>query len=232
MHQNKTLRGLAGGLALLAGLGSCQHPVQLPTNLEAFSGPDVACDPNIIYFEKDVLPLLITSCAYSGCHDAETAEEDVILDNYANTLRTGGVTPGAPNRSELYTVLLPSSDELMPPPPEAPLSEAQIQIIYDWIKQGALDLTCNYCDSTVFTYTESIMPLVETYCQRCHSGATPDGNVSLTNYAEVKASVDDGSFWGSIVGEAGFVAMPPGSTLPPCELSQIEQWLAEGAPNN
>lgn len=33
------------------------------------------CDPDSVYFNRDVLPLIISSCATSGCHDEITHEE-------------------------------------------------------------------------------------------------------------------------------------------------------------
>ena len=30
------------------------------------------CDPSKVYFVNDVLPIFLSSCAYSGCHDAAT----------------------------------------------------------------------------------------------------------------------------------------------------------------
>src|SRR5690349_2132712 len=38
------------------------------------------CDPNVVYFEMSILPLLKSNCAKSGCHDAITHEEGIVLD--------------------------------------------------------------------------------------------------------------------------------------------------------
>ncbi|MBK8981159.1 MAG: c-type cytochrome [Ignavibacteria bacterium] len=46
------------------------------------------CDPNIIYFKQDVLPLLQSNCAKSGCHNEESQKHGVILTSYENLIRT------------------------------------------------------------------------------------------------------------------------------------------------
>ena len=45
------------------------------------------CDTTIIYFNTEILPILNGSCAFSGCHDASTASDGVILDNYENVIK-------------------------------------------------------------------------------------------------------------------------------------------------
>lgn len=192
----------------------------------------VACDPEIIYFEKDVLPILISSCAYSGCHDTKTAEDGVILNNYSNTIRTGGVKPYEPGKSELYEVLFESGDDLMPPPPDSPLSQTEKDIIRDWIGQGAEEFYCDACDTAVFTYTLAVIPIMESYCNRCHNDTRSDGGVSLQGYDKMKVAADDGSLLGTITHSGGFPLMPQGAAIPDCEITQIEKWITDGVQNN
>lgn len=230
---NKTCYALAAGLSILA-LAACQQhtPFYPRVDLSPRTGPQEPCDPEIIYFEKDVLPVLLSSCAYSGCHDAQSREEGVVLDNYENTLRTGGVSAFDPGGSELYEVLVDHGDDIMPPPPEAPLDQASIDIIRDWIGQGAANYFCKSCDTAAHSFELEIRPMVERYCERCHSGSNPDGGVLLTNYAEIKASAEDGSLLGTITATGGFPAMPPGGSISDCETDQLRKWLEEGANNN
>ena len=50
------------------------------------------CDPDTVYFEMDVLPILLSSCGKSGCHDA-TAQDGVRLDSYAATMASYAFLP-------------------------------------------------------------------------------------------------------------------------------------------
>lgn len=100
--------------------------------------------------------------------------------------------------------------------------------------QGAKNNSCQGgCDSTVFTYSGAIKPLINNYCQGCHSGTGASGGVDLSTYNGVKAKVSDGRLWGSINHTPGYVAMPQnGQKLSVCELKQFSKWIAAGALNN
>ena len=108
----------------------------------------------MISFQHEVLPIMISACAYSGCHDVISAEEDIILDSYEQVVRI--VVPGKPDNSELYEyIVTPDGDDIMPPPPANPLTRKQIDVIREWILQGAENTTCGTsCDSnqTSFSY--------------------------------------------------------------------------------
>lgn len=190
------------------------------------------CAEGVISFQAQVLPLIISNCAYSGCHDAATAEEGIVLDSYQNIRRE--VKPGKPNDSELYESITDSGDEIMPPPPNAPLSSSDIQLIKSWINQGAENTICGLpCDPELSAFGSNIAPLVRTHCQGCHSNASQQGNVNLEGYDNIKTYIEDGSFLGSIKHEAGYAVMPPsGNPLSDCQISQIEKWISEGATNN
>lgn len=95
-----------------------------------------ACEENVIYFENQVLPIFISNCAISGCHDAQSAEDGVILIDYS-TIKSK-MKSGDPNDSEYYTILLDAnSDELMPREPNTEngysLPTDQLNLIKSWI---------------------------------------------------------------------------------------------------
>jgi hypothetical protein len=198
-------------------------------------GGSTPCDPTKIYFQQQVLPILLSNCAMSGCHDPLTHEEGIILNSYNNVMGTTEVRPGNPSETEIYKVLVTTDpDKIMPPPPRSPLSADQVSIIRNWILQGAKDLTCdNLCDSTVFTYNGAIRPMITNKCQGCHSGAGAGGGVDLTTYLNVKARVTDGKLWGSVNHDPGYAPMPKNTAkLSSCELTQVRKWIDAGAPNN
>lgn len=64
------------------------------------------CDPDTVYFQNEVLPIIQSSCAKSGCHDAATQAEGVYLGNYASIMNTGHVTPGNPCNNNSFKRLL------------------------------------------------------------------------------------------------------------------------------
>ncbi|HOY06238.1 MAG TPA: hypothetical protein PLO67_12600 [Saprospiraceae bacterium] len=239
-------------IALLAYTSACKRePVYIgyidPNPIDTTGGPGDTtiitppppvthpCDPDSVYFTQQILPILTSNCAMSGCHNAASHEEGVILDNYTNTRNTGKINLGSPSNSKLYRVLN-QTNERMPPAPMAALPLDQRALILKWIQQGALNLTCDAdCDTTNVTFTTSVMPIITLKCKGCHSGTNPSGNIALTNYTQVKATVTSGTLMGSILHQAGYVAMPQpigSAQLPDCDISKLQIWIAAGAPNN
>ncbi len=90
------------------------------------------------------------------------------------------------------------------------------------------------CDVSNSTYSTVVQPALQTYgCIGCHSGAAPSGNISLSTYAGVKASAQNGTLFGSISHSSGFVAMPQGGNkMSTCDINKIKAWIDAGALNN
>ena len=195
------------------------------------------CDPDSVYFETDLLPILRSNCAISGCHDAQSHKEGVVMENYSTIRSTGKINLSNPSGSKLYRSLIDTDPgDRMPPAPRPALSSEQIALVLKWIQQGAQDLHCdNPCDTTNVTYALSVKPLIDTYCRGCHSGSQPSGNILMTNYNQAKALVDNGKLLGSITHGSGFTPMPyPAGTpkMGDCEIRRIELWIEGGAQNN
>jgi hypothetical protein len=216
--------------------GSCKHPYgDLPDTATQVGDTSTPCDPTKIYFQQQVLPILVSNCAMSGCHDDASHKEGVVLTSYSKVMATGGIRTGNPGESKLYKVIVNSDPgDRMPQPPQNPLTSQQIQIIFSWIQQGAQNLVCaNMCDSSLFTYSGAIRPLVQNKCQGCHSGTNAQGGIDLSTYTLLNAKVTDGKLWGSINQLPGYSAMPKnGAKLSDCEIKQFQKWIAAGAPNN
>lgn len=91
----------------------------------------------------------------------------------------------------------------------------------------------SFCDTTNLTYSAKINSVIQSNCATpgCHvAGGTGTGD--YTNYTEVRAAVDNGTFLQSIRRDANGIPMPPSGSLRSCELQQLEQWVAAGAQNN
>lgn len=194
----------------------------------------VPCDPDTVYFQNQILPLLVSNCAMSGCHDVQSHEEGVITTNYTNIRQK--VVPFNPSQSKIYKSLIDSDpDDRMPRPPAPAFTTEQKNLVKKWIEQGALNNVCNesygQCDTTNVTYTAYIQPLVAGKCVGCHGNNNPGGGIKLTNYTEVKASALTGKFYGSIAWLAGVEAMPQsGAQLSNCQLSKVKAWMDAGMP--
>ena len=190
--------------------------------------PWLKCSQDTIYFQNSVLPLVINSCAKSGCHDAGSNKHELTLDNYTNIYNL--VTPSDPVSSKLYTVLFSSSQQLMPP--NGRLTVNQEGLIYYWIRQGALNNRCESagCDSSHVTYDSTINTIVQSWCTGCHGGSNPAYGISLTTYDQVNAVVNAGRLMGAIRQETGYYPMPKGSQLSPCDIALFQKWINLGMP--
>lgn len=192
------------------------------------------CSPDTVYFEKDILPLLLSNCAKSGCHDPITKVEGIVFTDYANTMASGRIIPGNPLNSDLYDAITETDPKkVMPPPPHAPLTSDQKELLRKWIAQGAQNLKCNSgCDTLNVKWTSHISTIVNNNCKGCHSGTAPSGNVSLTDYLSVKAQAINGKLLGVVQQDAGFKPMPPYGSKPlsACNITAIRKWIENGTP--
>lgn len=82
-------------------------------------------------------------------------------------------------------------------------------------------------------FSTHVLPLLEKKCNNCHGGTFPSGGIRLDRFSEVMKYVGDGSLMGSIRHSSGFAAMPKnGTRLPACEITNIQNWINAGAPDN
>jgi hypothetical protein len=231
------------GVSVLALIISCKHEIPGSTDAGGNNGggnpaPPAAstCSPDSIYFQQQVLPIFISNCASSGCHDAVSHQDGVVLTSYNNIMTSGEIRAGNPNNSKAFKKITETdNNDRMPPAPRARLSQEQVEIIRKWIVQGAKNNSCqnSACDTASVTYSGAIRTIISNKCQGCHGNTSPGGGNNFTSYAGVKAKVDDGRLWGAVNHLSGFSPMPKnGNKLSDCELAQIRIWIAAGAPNN
>lgn len=97
-----------------------------------------AQEPTTIDFARDVPPLFQTHCI--ECHGPEQQNNGLRLDRRRDDLRGETVNmigPGNADASRLYLRLI--GESVGPQmPPDGPLSPDEIQVIKDWIDQGAV----------------------------------------------------------------------------------------------
>jgi mono/diheme cytochrome c family protein len=229
---------------IIIQLNACTHQPEEIVNPDPDPPPPGpvghACDPDTIYFSIDVLPIFLSTCAKSGCHDA-TAQEDVRLDSYAAAMASGVVRPYDLGDSEMWEKINETDPEdIMPPAPEQPLDAARKEIIRRWIEQGAQNLYCDEaCDTINVTFSNTIWPnIIQKHCLGCHSGANASGGIHLENHDNVKAQAlipagQPGSLMGAVTRASGNSPMPKNQEpLSDCKIAQLKKWINEGMPNN
>ncbi|MCH2209293.1 MAG: DUF1549 domain-containing protein, partial [Lentisphaerales bacterium] len=94
-----------------------------------------------VSFINDVRPILSNKCF--ACHgfDEETRDADLRLDTFAGAVADLGgyqaVVPGDPDKSELIQrIITHDEDDIMPPKGDR-LTDAEVNILKEWIRQGA-----------------------------------------------------------------------------------------------
>lgn len=215
-------------------LSKCTHELPIDLNPPSSDPPvlsDIPCSVDSVYFINEIRPLIISSCAGSGCHDAITHEEDLNLTTYENIMRL--VIKRNSGESKLYKVITARGEDIMPPPPHAALTMEQTNSIKKWIDQGAFNNSCNSCDSSNILYSTGIVPLFKNQCTGCHNSSNPGGNIDLTNFTKVREIALNGVLLGSLEWKPTFAAMPQGGAkLSECDINRIKQWINAGALNN
>ena len=182
-------------------------------------------------FSRDILPVLTSRCASTGCHDVKSHQGDRVLTNYSEIRNI--VSPGSPNSSKLIEVIYASGEDKMPPAGKPQLLTAEIDSIRHWISYGALNQYCGETCDTInpVTFSGTIWPIMQTSCTGCHSGAAPSGGVPLANYTNVSAAAANGSLLNSLKG-AGVTKMPLGGSFSKCRIRQFGIWINNGHLNN
>lgn len=101
--------------------------------------PVQGADPRV-GFVSHVKPLLTSRCI--NCHNAGALFGQLSLENKAMAFkkRANGpvIVPGRPDSSALYLVLkMPPKNPKAMPPAGHRVTDREVNLIYDWIKQGA-----------------------------------------------------------------------------------------------
>lgn len=93
--------------------------------------------PTNVSFANDILPILQNYCI--TCHGGQKIEEGLVMRSYAELMAGSDnglvILPGNASKSLLVEMI--ASQKMPKKGPK--LSQAQIQLIVDWINQGALD---------------------------------------------------------------------------------------------
>lgn len=149
------------------------------------------------------------------------------------------VIPGDPDGSNLIRSLRGQGVQKMPPAGE--LSDAQIDLIVQWIAGGATDeVTVGEDEQTAIdpadlSWAANVRPILEASCGACHGSA---GGWDAATYGSTVGTGNSGP--AVIPGDAGSsplaqrllgngALMPPGSSLPEDQIELILNWINAGA---
>ena len=118
-------------------MGGCTHSPEsaMPATI------CIADTARNISFSKDVIPIFHDNCLGAGCHAGTAPAGHLSLDTavaYQQLYQPGKgyIDTATPKNSLLYSQLLSSAD---PMPPGGELSKCDIEIIYKWMEQGAMN---------------------------------------------------------------------------------------------
>lgn len=222
-------------------LPACRHdPVIVEPKMMDTIPADTSevCHPDTIYFRKDVLPIILSSCGMELCHDAVTRQEGLQFTSYQTLINSGRLIPFDAEGSDIYQRMTSQDIAMvMPPSPRGPISDTNILVIKRWIDQGAQYLDCP--DDTTCTiqmplrFSRDVWPVIDKHCTGCHKGANPWADLYLRNYDEVKAIADIGLLVEVISHDPGVIPMPYNQgRLSQCIIDKISMWVDAGAPNN
>ncbi len=214
-------------LVLVVTMASCKHdplvfegPVPLPEGSAEIS------------FQDEILPLLLSNCAMSGCHDALTREEGIQLTDYSNVLKI--VKANNPGDSELYEVITESDqDKRMPPPPRNPLNQAQIEMVRNWINEGARNTFRpeGNCDTVTVSYASTVRLVLDQYCVGCHNNSLSEGGLNLTIFSQIQQKQTQ-IYQRISLSRQDPSYMPKGGLLSDCKTNQLKAWIHQGAQQN
>ncbi len=191
-----------------------RHRQTLAKLTGAGKGSDEAND---VSFVKQIAPLINSKCA--SCHD-EKAAGKLRLDSYA-AMKEGGksgvlLAIGQPQRSLIMARL---TGQVAPRMPKdgAPLTREELELVGNWIKQGAKfdgeDENEKLADTgkpakkknltpvkinkatgkETVSFIKDIAPDIVGLCTRCHSGTNPRSGFRVVTFEDIMRGGDSGA---------------------------------------
>lgn len=187
----------------------------------------VVYNPDVC-FQSNVLPIFVTKCSMIGCHNSTDHKAGLDLSNYDGIMK--GVKPNHPYESSVYTTIRGNNPSM---PVDQKLDQKDISYIKIWIKMGANNTSnCGGCDTSNYSYTGKIQPLITNWCVGCHTTANAGGGYDFTTYNGLVVSITNNRLLGALNHYGGFSAMPQNNKLSDCDINAVTKWVNAGHPNN
>ena len=191
-----------------------------------------------ILYARDIAPIFQASC--SACHGSIGGWDASTMQLVIESGDSGpAVIPGDPDGSNLIRSLRGQGMQKMPPAGD--LSDAQIELIEQWIAGGATDeVTVGdgeqaAIDPANLTWAADVRPILQASCGGCH------GSAGGWDSATVGSTVGTGDSGPAVIpGDASSsplaqrllgdgALMPPSSPLPDDQIQLILDWINAGA---
>lgn len=143
-----------------------------------------------------------------------------------------------PEEARIFRQIIEDDEEeRMPPSSYDRLNDRQVQVIEDWINQGANNFRCDSstipCETDSVSFSFDIVPIIKDACYGCHNQHVYEGGIELLTYDDIKTVALDGSLLGTVAAETGYVRMPFGSIpLAACHVEKIRAWIGDGTLEN
>lgn len=187
-----------------------------------------------VCFKKNILPIFVSKCSTTGCHDGGSKRGRGNYSNYEGIMT--GIVPYHPLQSEIYTNCR-GKNPSMPPRQNPQLTSTELEYIKYWIHTGAQNSTdcgSSVCDTIDNSFSGKVLPIINTWCVGCHSTSNAGGGFDLSSYNGIKnAASTSNKLMGSLNQLSGFSAMPKGtSKLSDCDIRSIQKWIDAGMLNN
>ena len=138
-------------------------------------------------YQTEIQPIFDNNCG--GCHLANS-QGGLNLSNYDNLMSSGTIVAGSAIQSSLYDRITRAESDQGDMPPAGSLSEEDINLIAQWINDGALleeSLDISGCtDADAITCDDDIDSLYFPECDTCSDDDPCD------NYYNPDATIDNG----------------------------------------
>lgn len=182
-----------------------------------------------ICFQENILPIFVSKCSMNGCHNSSDHEGGFDLTTYEGIME--GIKPNHPLQSEIYNEIKGNNPSM---PVGQKLDPIDVTYIKIWIKIGAKNTSnCSSCDTSNYSYSGRVKPLMTNWCIGCHNNSNAGGGVNLSSYNGVSASIAGNKLIGSLDHLGGFSAMPKNTNkLSDCDINAVKKWVNGGFPNN
>lgn len=168
------------------------QPIKQPLGIAGFAATLAFCFPIIcsaqqVEFERDIAPILENRCW--DCHNAEAHEGELRLDTLRGMLKGGGsgiaaVVPGRPDQSYLIEVISHLDPDLKMPPDEDKIPAKEIELLRQWVKDGAKWPGQQNIATGIQTDHWSFQPVVRSEIPKSKGGYNPIDAFLLTSLKE------------------------------------------------
>ncbi|RJP76338.1 MAG: hypothetical protein C4524_10260 [Candidatus Zixiibacteriota bacterium] len=199
-----------------------------------------------ISYVNHVQPILTSHCVACHASPASPSYGNLDLTSYAGLTSSSAnhgpvIIAGDPNGSYLVKRINGTVAPLMPP--TGSLTPQQVDLIEQWIAEGAVNDGGSGGGSGPVSYAADIQPLFTIRCVACHKPPNPEAGLDLTSWADLMAGAEgeeviipfnaaESELYQKLLpGEEE--RMPPGGPyLTEGQTGMIAEWINDGALNN